>query len=342
MPLFDVTDHDRAIYENQIRDFVPDKIIDIHTHVWKQCFAIDGVQSDSRSVTWPAKVAAQNAAEDLLETYSLMFPGKSVTPLIFAFPDRMYDIGKSNAYTAELIQSHHLPALMLVSPEMSNGFIEDEIKKHGFRGVKVYQNFAPEYIPVAEIRIFDFLPRRQLALFDRLGCIVMLHIPRNGRIGDAVNLHQMIEIDAAYPNIKVIIAHIGRAYALEDLGDSMEMLRQTKNLLFDFSANTNAAVLTKAIDTFGPRRLLFGSDLPILRMRMRRITEGGRYINIVPKGLYGDVSADKNMRETVGEQLTFFMYEEILAIKKACESTRLSREEIHMLFYGNAAKLLAI
>ncbi|NLJ41507.1 MAG: hypothetical protein GX352_07865, partial [Clostridiales bacterium] len=34
MDLFPVTDIDREIYETEIKDFLPEKIIDIHTHVW--------------------------------------------------------------------------------------------------------------------------------------------------------------------------------------------------------------------------------------------------------------------------------------------------------------------
>ena len=72
---------------------------------------------------------------------------------------------------------------------------------------------------------------------------------------------------------------------------------------------------------------------------MRRICENGIYINIVPKGLYGDVSGDKNMREAVGEEaegLTFFLYEEIKAIRAAADETGLGEGDLEDLFYNNA------
>ena len=34
MPLFTVTDYDREVYETRLRDFLPPKIIDIHTHTY--------------------------------------------------------------------------------------------------------------------------------------------------------------------------------------------------------------------------------------------------------------------------------------------------------------------
>ena len=93
----------------------------------------------------------------------------------------------------------------------------------------------------------------------------------------------------------------------------------------------------------GPRRILFGSDLPILRMRMRRICENGVYINLVPPGLYGDVSDDPHMREVSpqeGAKLSFFMYEELLAFRQATEATGLDDADLEDVFYNNAARVL--
>ena len=43
------------------------------------------------------------------------------------------------------------------------------------------------------------------------------------------------EIEQKYPNVKLIVAHIGRAYSPEDLGDALDVLgKETKNMLFDF------------------------------------------------------------------------------------------------------------
>ena len=34
MSLFEVTAYDKEVYESELRDFLPEKMIDIHTHVW--------------------------------------------------------------------------------------------------------------------------------------------------------------------------------------------------------------------------------------------------------------------------------------------------------------------
>lgn len=341
-PLFDYTDYDRQVYETELRDFLPPRLIDMHTHIWKREFTIPDPSTVSRGVSWPLRVALDNPIEDLQETYRILFPRQTVLPLVFGYPEKNYDLQKSNAYAAEVTKKTGIPALMLATPDMGAAELENAMERGGFRGIKVYFNYAPEYIPENEIRIYDFLPPHQLQWLHETRRMVVLHIPRPARLKDPVNLAQMLEIDRNYPDATVIIAHVGRAYSEEDVGDAFSILAQTRHLLFDFSANTNSTVFEGALRTFGTERILFGSDLPILRMRMRRITENGRYINIVPRGLYGDVSGDPHMRETDSEPLTFFMYEEIRAIRRAANRLSLSRSDIQSIFFDNAARLLRI
>jgi hypothetical protein len=160
---------------------------------------------------------------------------------------------------------------------------------------------------------------------------------------DPVNIQQIIEIKKKYPNIKLIIAHIGRAYCPEDVGDAFEQLSVCPDLLFDFCANCCEPVFEQLIRAVGPKRMLFGSDMPILRIRTHRICENGKYINLVPPGLYGDPSQDSHLREVSAqeaEKITFFMYEEIYAMKQACKACGLNSGDVEDMFYGNAKRLI--
>ena len=77
-------------------------------------------------------------------------------------------------------------------------------------------------------------------------------------------------------------------------------------------------------------------------MRMRRIGENGTYINIVPRGLYGDVSGDPHMRESDEKDITLFMYEELRAFRRASERLGLNRSDIEDIMYKNAAAYYGI
>ncbi|HNS31512.1 MAG TPA: GNAT family N-acetyltransferase [bacterium] len=338
--LFEVKDIDSKIYKERIKEMLPDRIIDIHTHIWLKKFK---KKQKQRVVSWPSRVADENPVEDLIETYRLMLPGKKVTPLIFNSPSKDFDTDKLNDYVAKSAKKYKLPSLMLCRPEWSAEEFDTKLREGNFLGAKPYLTFAPSYIPAKEIRIFDFMPHHQLSVLNRQGKILILHIPRDARLKDPVNLEQMLEIEKTYPNLKLVIAHVGRAYCPNDVGDAFKVLGKTEKMNFDICANTNATVFRQLIETVGPERIIFGSDLPILRMRMRRICENGIYVNLVPKGLYGDVSGDKNMREISGNEakkLTFFLYEEILAFLDAAAASGLKKDDIEKIFYSNAAEMI--
>jgi predicted TIM-barrel fold metal-dependent hydrolase len=338
----EIRDVDRRFYRERLASFLPDRILDAHTHVWLRDFR--KAPPTGRAVTWPLRVAEQGPIDELVETYRRLFPGKSVRPLMFSFVESHEDdFEAANAYVSRAAREKGFPALVFASPLWSATRLEQEIRAGRFLGAKVYLTLAPNHVAAEEIRIFDFLPHHQLEVLDRHGWIAMLHIPRPGRLRDPVNLADMLEIERRYPNARVIIAHVGRAYCPEDVDDAFAILAQTQRLLFDISANTNAVVFEQLIRTVEPRRILFGSDLPITRMRMRRICEKGTYINVVPRGLYGDVSDDPHMREVDGEPagaLSFFLYEEIDAFRRAAEATGLTPQDIEDVFHGNAARII--
>lgn len=342
--LFEIKEVDRQRYDERLRDFLPDDIIDIHTHVWRASDvpAEESSSGEQRAVTWTSLVARDNPVEDLIESYRLLLPGKRVTPLMFAMvPKDNLDV--LNAYVAECSRRTKFPALLFTDPAWTSEEVEKQMLAGGFLGAKAYLTTAPSYIPAKEIRIFDFFPHHQLAVYDRHGSIVMLHIPRDGRLRDPLNLAQLLQIERDYPNIRLIVAHVGRAYCQEDVGNAFEILAETERMSFDFCANTNEHVFAQLLGCVGPKRVLFGSDLPILRMRMRRETSAGIYVNVVPKGLYGDVSADKNMREVEppeADRISFFLYEQLDAFRRASERVGLSRSDLEDVFYHNAKRLL--
>lgn len=339
--LFSVKDVDRHFYEERLKDFMPVEVVDFHTHVWRQELAQPWGKARERTVTWPSRVATENPIEDLLETYRLMFPDKKVTPLIFTTLDM--NMERANEYVSECSRQHGCPALIFSHPEWSGQELEKRIRVGEFLGAKSYLSLAPAYLPTGEIRVFDFFPHHQLEVLDENRWIMMLHIPRTLRLKDPVNLAQLCEIDKRYPHLQMVVAHVGRAYCPEDVGDAFEVLKDTEHLVLDISANTNSWVFEQAIRALGPSRILFGSDLPITRMRMRRICRDGIYVNLVPRGMYGDVSGDKNMGEVDGEEaerLTFFLYEEIDAFRRAADSCGLAREDIQRVFCDNARRTI--
>ena len=324
MALFEVTDYDKKIYEEELKDFLPDKILDVHTHVWLDSL-VDAndlePEDNKRTVTWPSLVAKDNSIEDLQETYRLMFPGKDVKALMFT-SNGGWDA--NNAYVAECSRTHGWPALYYSDPLESAESLENNIRKGGFLGVKSYLNRTPKYLPEAEIRIFDFFPKHHLAVLDRMGAIAMLHIPRHGRLKDPVNLHQMVEFKKEFPNVRLIIAHIGRAYTKNDVGNAFEFLKQVPDMMYDFCANCCEYAITELIRNVGPKHVMFGTDMPILRMRTHRIEENGTWCAQVDgvEFLEGHPEPHFNVLvRDIPEELA----DELVAVAKAGGATRIKK-----------------
>ncbi len=343
MALLDVKPYDRQVYEQELKDFLPDTFIDCHTHIWldeQNHFCED---TASRSCAWPNMVAPDNSVEVLNETNRLLFPDKKVISVLYGQPMITIDLKKNNDYVAAAANANNFPALYISHPSQSAESVERAVLANPcFKGLKVYLQFAPSYIPSNEIRIYDFLPHEHLALANKHGWVVQLHIARPKRLADPVNYIQIREIEEKYPNLQLIVAHLGRAYADEDLGDALPYLKDMKKTVWDFTANTNQQVMEKVLEMVGPDRFLYGTDFPIFRMKARRCVENGFYINEIPAGSLGDVSSDPHMREIhfpEADKITFFIYEEILSCKRACQNLGLGKEDINKIFYGNAARI---
>ena len=333
---FKLTDYDKKVYEEELFDFLPNNIVDSHTHVYKK----ENKLASDGPVYWPARVAEDCTLEDLQKTYLDLFPGKKVVPVMFGNPES--NLALDNAYVEEKSKESGYPALLLSHHDMTEEYLENAVTCGGFHGLKPYLNNCRADVLGKDARIFDFLPHHHLKLADKHAWRVVLHISRPERLKDKQNIRDLMEIEEKYPNLKLVVAHIGRAYAPEDLGDAFETLKNTKNMMFDFCANTLPKAVETCIEAVGTKRILFGTDMPIAKMRMYRISEDGYYINVVPRGLYGDLTGAEHMRESDETNITNFTYEIIRGFKTAAKNLSLSKKDVEDIMCNNAAKLYGI
>jgi len=330
-----INDYDKYVYEKELKNFLPDKMFDAHVHI-----SVPGLKaygSHNGGSTWTDYLPKDMPIADFLDFNKQMFPNQEVSALIFG--RCLTEINATNEAIIKENKGYNFPTLYRSDYAMDPDLLEANVKAGGFLGLKPYLSNCPSYIPSNEVRIFDFLPHAQLEVANKNGWIIMLHIPRNDRLKDPVNLAQIIEIEEKYPNIKLIVAHIGRAYAREDFGNVFEILKNTKNMMFDFTANLLDEAMIEGIKTVGVDRFMYGTDLPIAIMRMYRIVENGTYYNIVPKGLYGDVNGQPHMRDEENDKITLMAYEQLLAFKRASAQLKLSDTDIEKILYSNIKNL---
>lgn len=334
---------DKEFYERRLSPRLPERIVDIHTHVWLSAHEVPGDRGQRRSAAWSESVAPDNPIETLAETYRTYFPDRESSAVVFGFPGRQYDVDAVNDYVAAHAPGAGFFPLLLAVPEWDAAELERRLDAGRFLGAKVYLNFAPTHLAAEEIGIFDFTPPHQLDVLNRRKGLLVLHIPRSGRLADPRNVADLLEIARTWPDVQVVIAHVGRAYCPGDLGESLGLLREAPNLLVDIAANTNAWVFEQTVRAVGPQRVLFGSDLPITRMRMTRVCEGNSYVNLVPPGAYPGAVGDPHVREVGAEQagrLTLFLYEEIAAFLDAADAVGLVASDLDDVFWRTADRVL--
>lgn len=337
----DITPHyfnvDFPFYKEHLRDFLPDRIIDVHTH----CGNNPGrQQGDPEPTFWPEWVTFGRGMRvpNLLNAYLMMFPGKEVFPVCFPNSSRE-DFEQRNAYIAEELRRYdNIWGFLWTTPDWRKDELIEQMDQGRFNGIKPYLNMVKD-IPVEDITIFDYLPPHHLEAAEERGWVVMLHIPRKERLADPLNIQHLREISKDYPEIKLIIAHIGRSYCPRQGIRGIPALKDCKNLLFDISANNSQVVMELLIREVGPKRILFGSDMPITAMRAKRICEGDEYINYIR---HADWEDNRTRRDVEAEEsYTFFVYEEILAFKKAAVACDLTKSDIEDVFFNNAYCLLS-
>lgn len=332
------SDYDVKVYEEELRDFLPENIVDAHAHPCRK--EDDTYDRVNNPRYWPDRVAGEWKIDDVKQTYLDLFPDKKVVPVIFGMPSGI--IPKQNAYIEKISKQTGYPALYLTHYDMTPEFLEEGVIKGGFYGLKPYLNNCKAGVNGADAEIFDFLPEKHLKVADKYGWKVVLHISKPDRLKNPTNINQLMEIEQKYPNVKLIVAHIGRAYAPEDIGDAFETLKRTENMMFEFSANTLPLATEKAIEAVGVKRVLFGTDMAVAKMKMYRVSENGYYINVVPRGLYGDLTGAAHMRESDEKNITNFTYEIIRGFKKTAEKLGLTKSDVADIMCNNAAKLYGI
>ncbi|MBO7214139.1 MAG: amidohydrolase family protein [Clostridia bacterium] len=333
---FKLTDYDIKVYQEELNEFLPKNIVDSHTHV----YTLDCKKKKDGPVYWPSRVAEDCSIEDLVQTYKDLFPNQNVVPVMFGSPSGLLD--KSNAYISEKAKEYNYPALYLNHYDMTADFLEEEVIKGGFQGLKPYCCNCKAGVKGADAGIFEFLPHEHLKVADKYGWKVVLHISKEDRLKNPQNIRDLMEIEQKYPNVKLIVAHIGRAYAPEDIGDAFDTLKHSKNMMFDFCANTLSLATEKCIEAVGTKRVLYGTDMPIAKMRMYRISEDGYYINVVPRGAYGDITGAAHMRESDEANITNFTYEIIRGFKECAKNLSLTKQDVEDIMCNNAANLYGI
>ncbi|MCC6681359.1 MAG: amidohydrolase family protein [Phycisphaeraceae bacterium] len=332
---------DRTFWNEHLEAWVPRRIIDAHVHVYHRAHQLVPMTQQMRQQYWVNELIEPIDADQTAHCDNLTFPGRQVAKVAFGWPSLEYDLVAANRYLQQECPRRGWYCLALLKPQWSAERVTQELDQPGVIGLKPYYSlisFNPDTRDEhQEKSIFDFLPHHALQVADQRRAWITLHVPRADRLGHPDNIREVKLIREKYPNVKLVIAHLGRNYTLPHARESLVHFKDDPGLYFDNSAVLNPDVLRYTLELLGPSRILYGTDNPVFYMRGRRQWRGRQYFNRTSHPFH--FNREREPAE-IEARYTLYMYEALLALRRACEDLQLSAHDLQRIFCDNAVSLI--
>jgi len=335
-------DVDRAFWAQHLEDWLPRRILDAHTHVMNPALRLAPMTDEMRRQYWANEVLEPIAAPTAQHCHSMVFPGRDVNCVALGMPDLDYALEAGNEYVRLECLRRGWHSLIVVRPQWTAEKVAAELSKPAVIGIKPYYALISLNRQTRdahlEAGIFDFLPHHILEMVNDRHAWVTLHVPKAERLGHPENIREIREIRRRYPSAILVIAHLGRSYTAPHALEGLVPLADDPGIYFDTSAVLNPACHRMALQHIGLERILYGTDNPAMYMRGRRQYRARTYVNRTNHNFH--FNKDREPPE-VEAQYTLYMYEDLRALKQACEALGIvERRQIEAIFHDNAARLI--
>ena len=320
------TDIDREFFNRELDSFLPDRIFDAHTHLWKQecvSWSIPGVPNVGRD-EYTTLIGDLHGPR---QTEALFIP--------FASENNRDKVRLANQWVADSISdSSGSRGLYFITPKDDPELIREQVEKLGLHGLKCYHSMA-SVNPTWEASIPDFLPEPFLEVANQESWCITLHMVKTRAVADPDNLHWIRHYCESYPNMKLILAHSARGFQPAHNLDGLEKLKGLDNLFFDTSANCEPIAHQAIMRIIGHDRLMYGSDLPVSHWRGRSLGVADTFL-----WLYENTPVWDEKHRSI--QPLLIGLEHLQSVKMACWSERLTDSQVEDIFWNNAARLFGV
>jgi len=322
--LSDFSPHDQQIWDEELHDFVPDRVFDAHIHM----FHPEHVRASSPSAATPWGFADFTT---LQQWAARLYPGRETHFLVLGTPTVGIDVDAHNNWCIEQVRQDPQSRMnRLVTPACRLQDIERDVRERGFIGLKPYRLFSTTG-DIAQCRIHEFLTYAQLELANEMGMWVTMHLSRFHGCADEFNLSDLQEFTGSrYPNIKWILAHCARSFTYWPIRKAIDQLRDMPNIWYDVSAVTDVRPLITLFSREDRRRILYGSD------GIDAMYFHGQYAAMGRAWQYVDVSRFNLQFPHCDGRPILAIYEQLLSMKHAAEIAQWSADDIQNLFWRNA------
>jgi hypothetical protein len=321
--------HDRQIWDEELSDFVPERIFDAHIHLFDRRHRLP---ESATATTW------SNADLSTLRAWSeTLYPGRECHYLVLGTPSLGMDVDAHNRWAIEQVSADPQSRFnRLVTPACRLEDIARDLQQPGVIGLKPYRLFSVTG-DIAQCRIHEFLPHEQLELANEHRLWVTLHLSRYHGCADSWNLADLEDYTIRrYPNIRWILAHCARSFTYWPIRQAIDRLRHLPNIWYDVSAVTDVRPLITLFQRENPTRILYGSDgVDATYFR-------GQYVALGRSWQTLDTGRTELKFPHCDARPILAIYEQLLSMKQAAEIAGLGREAIERIFWRNAAHAFGI
>ena len=325
-----------SFYQNEVAPFLPPAVLDFHTHIWSAA-NMRTIPGETRGKGGVYMVTADEyPIESLLGDARQAFPGLEYRAVCFGNPGPLADNGKVTDYVAAAGRRRGIYPLMVAGAEMnvSQEILRKRIAEHNFLGYKVFLNWLGD--DYGSKRVEEMLAANEMDLANEMALVVLLHVPRAGRLADLEVQRGVRWLAESWPRARIVLAHCGRCYLPAEMEKVTRFLRDLPTVFLDTAMVMDEIVLQMAFDAIGPDRVLFATDYPVAAMRGRRVRVMDHWVDIVQ----GDYPSSAYRVKAEGIHSTFMSVEIALAVIGAARRVGLKEKDLHAVFFDNGMKIL--
>jgi uncharacterized protein len=330
-------DEDRAFYDAELAPFLPPAVLDFHAHVW-DCRDWDAVPWDAG-----ARGASYMVSErfyppgQLLADGRAAFPDREYRAVCFGYPTPAADNGKDTEYVAAAGARRGLYPLMVVGARLGvpREILRQRIERDGFLGFKVFLDWQGD--DYGDRTVEGMLGANEMDLADELSLVVLLHVPRAGRLADPVVQLGVRWLATRWPRARIVLAHCGRCYLPSEMERAVAGIRDLGNVWLDTSMVMEEGVLAALFGCVDSARVVYATDFPVAAMRGRRVRVMDHWVDVVQ----GEYPQSAYRVKAHGIHATMMAREIAIAVRDGARRAGLGADALRAVFFENGMRVLS-
>ena len=330
---------EELILQEKILGEIPDALVDVHVHSsGAEHYQPESMPENVRQhmmSTFPVTTLEQSVEFD-----EVLMPGKEIQKVRFAHAYAGIDQFGVNDYLIENSPTDDFVFAFGRSDTKEEAEETVRVLESGeVQGLKMY--YLSSGVPKSNLT--DYFPPDILSKAEEVGVPIMLHLPHS----IYKSAHEVVEVAEKYPNLSVILAHLGVAHIYRpELDGILSRLSTYPNVYVDTSQVHDADLITSAVKNLGQDRVLFGTDEPLNLLRSIVYDNpklGPRILTDYP---YHWVNSDEynEFKDTIKGEFIHSQWQQLEAIlqgvKQAFAEKKMQDKVKQQVFRENALKLL--